>query len=492
MHQDASAVATAPEPEPDQTGAALTPIDAGERIAALDIIRGFALIGIFLMNVEWFTRPISELGRGIDPSLHGMDYAVSWAVYVFVQGKFWTLFSLLFGIGFAVMLGRAERRGGAFVAPYLRRILGLLLFGIAHFILIWTGDILHNYAITALALLLVVTRNWKLWLGMLLSFAVAAVVLKSGALAAPIAVLVLVGVLMFFLHRGSLARWWKWGVTLYSLMFVLGLIGAGVTAVYPQIRSPETAEQAAKRQERLAERAKERVEEVRIDSRGTYAEAVRYRATKFAEDMPDAAGLSFMALPMFMIGFWFVRAGVVARLREHAALFRRLAAWTLPIGMAMTLLSVWLVPSFPGDGMGGRDPMRMTAVSLFQLGALLLCLGYFSAMVLLLGTRAGRWLAPLGYTGRMALTNYIGASLAGTLFFFGYGLGYWGQLSRPGQMAFVAVVFALQIGFSALWLRHFRYGPLEWVWRALTYWQLPPMRRAGGHAANADGTVHPA
>ncbi len=487
MHQDVSATPAAPA----QAGAALAPIDADERIAALDVIRGFALIGIFLMNVEWFTRPISELGRGIDPSLHGLDYAVSWAVYVFVQGKFWTLFSLLFGIGFAVMLGRAESRGRAFVTPYLRRILGLMLFGIAHFILIWTGDILHNYAITALALLLVVTRNLKLWLGLLASFATMAVVLKSEAVVGAVILLVLVGVLMFFLHRGSVARYWKWGVTLYSLMFVLGLIGAGVTAVYPQIRSPETAEQASKREQRLAERAKERVEEIRIDSRGTYAEAVRYRGEKFAEDVPQAVGLSFMALPMFMIGFWFVRAGVVARLREHAALFRRLAAWTLPIGMAMTLLSVWLVPSFPGDGMGGRDPMRMTAVSLFQLGALLLCLGYFAGLVLLLGTRAGRWLAPLGYAGRMALTNYIGASLAGTLFFFGYGLGYWGQLSRPGQMAFVVVVFALQVAFSYLWLRHFRYGPLEWAWRALTYWQLPPMRRKA-RAAAADGTVHPA
>lgn len=106
-------------------------------------------------------------------------------MYVLVQGKFWTLFSPSFGIGFAVMLGRAESRGRAFVTPYLRRILGLMLFGIAHFILIWTGDILHNYAITALALLLVVTRSWKLWLGILLSFAVASIALKSDALEHP-------------------------------------------------------------------------------------------------------------------------------------------------------------------------------------------------------------------------------------------------------------------------------------------------------------------
>lgn len=475
MSQDVPAPVAA---SPTAATPALAPVAAHERIAALDIIRGFALFGIFLMNVEWFTRPISELGRGIDPSLGGVDYAVSWLVYVLVQGKFWTLFSLLFGIGFAVMLGRAEARDSAFVRPYLRRILGLLLFGVLHFILIWTGDILHNYAITALALLLIVSRSWKGWLLVLASMVAVGLALKLEAMPMLIVFTVLVGVLMYFLNRGSLARYYKWGVTLYSLMFVLGIIGAGVMTAFPQLKPTEKPEQVAQWQERMQERAKERIEEIRIDSRGTYLESVRYRANKFAEDMPQAASLSFMALPMFLIGFWFVRAGVVGNLRGHAPLFKRLAAWTLPIGLAMTVLSAWLIPSFPADGAGGRDPLRIFAGSFFQLGALLLCLGYFAGLVLVLNTRVGaRWLSPLAHAGRMALTNYIGASLIGTWFFFGYGLGYWGQLSRPGQMLFVGVVFALQLAFSWLWLRRFRYGPLEWAWRAITYWQLPPMRR---------------
>ncbi len=467
MSQDSASPAVAP----------LAPVQARERIAALDIIRGFALFGIALMNVEWFTRPITELGRGIDPSLSGADYLVSWLVYVFVQGKFWTLFSLLFGIGFAVMLGRAEDRGSPFVKPYVRRILGLLMFGTLHFILIWTGDILHNYAITALALLLIVTRSWKSWLVILGS--VVAVSFALGSDAAPMLIMlgVLVGVLMFFLNRGTIARYWKWGVGVYSAVFIVALIGAGVMTAFPQLKPADKPEQAAKREERMQERAKERAEEIRLYTTGTYVESVKARAEKFADDMPQAAGLSFLALPMFLIGFWFVRAGVVSRLREHAALFRRLLLWGLPIGLAMTLVSVWLVPTFPANGRG-PDPQLMVAGSLFQLGALGLCLGYFAAWVLMLNTRIGqRVFAPLAYAGRMALTNYIGASLAGTWFFSGYGLGFWGQVSRPGQMLFVLVVFLLQIGFSYLWLQRFRYGPLEWAWRAITYWQLPPMRR---------------
>src|SRR5688572_30333212 len=103
----------------------LAPIAAAERIDALDIIRGFALIGIFLMNVEWFTRPLAEFGGGVDQSQTGLAYFASWFVYTFVQGKFWTMFSLLFGMGFAVMLGRSQAGERAFERPYLRRIAAL-------------------------------------------------------------------------------------------------------------------------------------------------------------------------------------------------------------------------------------------------------------------------------------------------------------------------------------------------------------------------------
>lgn len=482
MDQDSASPLTTAATAGTAAPAALAPIAQTERIAALDIIRGFALFGIALMNVEWFTRPISELGRGIDPSLHGADYWVSWLVYVLVQGKFWTLFSLLFGIGFAVMLGRAEQRDSAFVRPYVRRIIGLFLFGALHFVLVWTGDILHNYAITALALLLIVSRSWKSWLAIVLSVVAVGIALKAQAAGMLVVFGVLVGVLMFFLNRGSLARYWKWGVTLYSLLFVLSLIGAGVFAAFPQARPSEKPEQVEQRKERLAERAKDRAEEVRIYTQGSYAESVQFRAKKFAEAMPQAAGLSFLALPMFLIGFWFVRAGIVSRLREHSALFKRLALWGLPLGLVMSITGAWLQPSSPPGG-GGPEPVGMTAFALFQLGALALCLGYFAALVLAIHTaRGARWLAPLQYAGRMALTNYILASVIGTLFFSGYGLGYWGQVSRPGQMLFVAVVFAAQVLLSWLWLRAFRYGPLEWLWRAFTYWTLPPMRRRQGDA----------
>ena len=460
------------------SAAALAPVPTSERIHALDIVRGFALIGIFLMNVEWFTRPITFLGSGVDPSLSGIDYAASWGIYTFVQGKFWTLFSLLFGMGFAVMLGRAERAGRGFATPYLRRIIGLFLFGTLHFVLVWTGDILHNYAIAALGLLLIVTGSWKAWLAMLASLAVTGLALRSPAVGTGAFFLVLVGVFMFFLRRGSLARYWKFGVAVYSLPFAAMLFGATMMAVMPAGADKPRPEEAQKRAEGLKKHELRRIEEIRVNSRGSYAEAVSARAGQYAEDLPDAAGLASSALAMFLIGFWYVRSGIVGDLRRHLPLFRRLAAWTLPLGLAMTLVALALhPPAFPPGQT--PQPSALAGNGLFMWAALPLSIGYFAALVCLAHTRAGaKLLSPLRWAGQMALTNYIGASIIGTLFFFGYGLGYWGQVSRLGQMLFVLVVFALQLAFSKFWLSKFRYGPLEWLWRAITYWKWPPLRRS--------------
>ena len=126
-----------------------------QRIEALDVVRGFALLGIFLMNIEWFNRPITTFNEGMPRGLTGPDWLASWFIAYFVQGKFWTIFSLLFGMGFAVMLVRAERAGREFTRMYLRRILALAVFGGVHFIYVWEGDILFSYAAGALALLIV-------------------------------------------------------------------------------------------------------------------------------------------------------------------------------------------------------------------------------------------------------------------------------------------------------------------------------------------------
>lgn len=140
---------------PELANGDLAPLAASQRIEALDVVRGFALLGIFLMNIEFFNRTFATFNEGLPRDLTGIDFWAGWMVAYFVQGKFWTIFSLLFGMGFAVMMVRAEQAGRDFKKVYLRRVLALAVFGAAHYIFLWHGDILFSYAIAALMLMIV-------------------------------------------------------------------------------------------------------------------------------------------------------------------------------------------------------------------------------------------------------------------------------------------------------------------------------------------------
>ena len=135
----------------DINTAQLTPIGNNNRIQVMDLLRGFALIGILFMNIEWFNRPVSLLGT-FDYQQTGLDWTSSWLVKVFIEGKFYKLFSLLFGMGFAVMLIQAQQKQRPFGAWFIRRMLALFLFGMAHASFFWGGDILHDYAVAGLLL----------------------------------------------------------------------------------------------------------------------------------------------------------------------------------------------------------------------------------------------------------------------------------------------------------------------------------------------------
>ncbi len=140
---------------------AMAPIAVNQRIEALDVVRGFALLGIFLMNIEFFNRTFSSFNEGMPRDITGLNWLASWFITYFVQGKFWTIFSLLFGMGFAVMMVRAERAGREFTQVYIRRVIALAVFGAVHFIFLWEGDILFSYAVAALILMVVLYAKPK-------------------------------------------------------------------------------------------------------------------------------------------------------------------------------------------------------------------------------------------------------------------------------------------------------------------------------------------
>lgn len=519
--------------------AELRPVAASERIQTLDVIRGFALLGIFLMNIEWFNRPLADLGAGMASGLSGSDYAVAWFVDVFVRGKFWTMFSILFGMGFAVMMARAAVAQRSFVAPYLRRTLALAAFGMLHGILIWGGDILLSYATAALVLLLALFGRF--WQGLLLAAVLAGVgfAFKAGQQAGGfVMVLAIAGLVAMYLRSertlrvggrawpllslilaiaalaaavaggvsiamqgkgyaglagGAVLAVLAWlsaryrdpaglrkvraGATLYLAPFLAMLIGSAIALATPESQRPQpTAEQKQQIEKRRAEHRQDVATEARVMSGGSYAEAVAFRKDAYLGDYVQQGGFTMMVFGLFLVGAWFVQSGAIVQPERHARLFRRLVAIGLPLGIALALIGHFIAPSHvPGQ----NDKAWQLAIGLQMVGNLPMTLGYVAAIVLLLekGGIAARALSWLAPAGRMALTNYLSQSVIASLVFYGYGLGHWG-MSRAGQVLFVLTVFALQLLVSRWWLARFRYGPMEWLWRWATYARRPAMRAA--------------
>lgn len=526
--------------------AALAPVANDERIQSLDVVRGFALIGILLMNVEFFNRTLASLGSGMQSGLTGIDYWTSFLVQYLVVGKFWTIFSLLFGMGFAVMLTRAERAGRNFLKPYLRRIAALAVFGALHHIFLFAGDILFSYAVAACALLIVLygrakwialaivlcigggfipTLNWLFGIAGGLAFfgtaawwlrgeqrlrrfgqppVIAVVLIVAGILtmlggAAAWLVpevprqarfglpllgfaMTVLGLLTARYHADRPARPLRLGAGIYCFVFFMMAAGGAGTWIFPEPQVTATTEkQVARQKEEDAERAKSRKEreerireETAVMTKGTYADVVVLRAQHFVKRAPGEVGFAAILIGMFLIGVWFVRAGIMERARAHLPLFRKLALVGIPVGIGMGLLGA-AIAMHPVPGSRGADGWQL-ASGLQALGNLPASLGYASLVILMLHSASPfNKVSVLGPFGRMALTNYLMQSLVASTFFFGYGFGQWG-MARSDQMLFVAVLAALQIALSHLWLARFRYGPMEWLWRAVTYWTIPPMR----------------
>ncbi|MGY0618703.1 DUF418 domain-containing protein [Lysobacter sp. A378] len=403
----------------------LAPLAPSERIDSLDVLRGLALLGIALMNVEYFTAPLAGMEQGIAPGQRGLDWLADAFVYVFVRGKFWALFSLLFGMGFAIMLDRAQSAGRSFAPLYLRRTFGLLLIGLAHAWLIWAGDILVSYAVTAVALLL-------------------------------------------FRHTAT-GDLWKWGAGLWAVLVAVMLLGGATMMLDGDVASGPDAVQGAAVVEAL------RDAEVAAYSAGSYAEATAVRWRYFAHVLGLNVFLVPLVLGTFLLGAWLVRSGAIGQQQVHRRLWVSLV-WSGGLaGLALTAASL-AIDSDPGGTRPSGE--QVVAMTLHMAGAPLMSLAYVAVVVLAL--HRATWLRVFAPAGRMALTQYLAQSVIGTLVFYGYGLGLWGEVPRAWQVLGVLLVFGAQLLVSHWWLGRFRYGPLEWLWRAFTYWQWPTMRRSIG------------
>jgi uncharacterized protein len=403
------------------------PVGVAERVEVMDVLRGVALFGVFLMNFTGFASAsiMATEQQLLSLPTAAFDLALFDVLRWLFLDKANTLFAFLFGLGFYLQMTRLETRGVDFEALYRRRLFVLLAVGFIHFFFVWTWDILHLYSIAGY-LLLPLRR------------------LSSRAL----------------LMGGLLLA--TFGRTMQKTLAEFGSAGSW-TGLPGGYADPDVLERQ------------------RLSESGDYFGIVsNFFEWVFVDYIASGMILGWLCyvLGRFLIGAWVGRNEWIARAADFLPGWRAVLRWTLPAGLIVEGLATLLAES---PLLGDFDHRDYLADSLHLLAVPVLAAGYVSAVVVAFQCGRGRkYLAPFAATGRMALTNYLMQSLVYGFVLFGVGPGL-ALAGRIGTSAIVAIViafFALQVAFSRWWLSRFAFGPAEWAWRALTYGEWPSMRRA--------------
>lgn len=386
-----------------------TPITEKERIHSLDVIRGFALLGIFLVNMSSFHSP--ELYKGIFEKVGGIDQIIVDGIDFFAQASFYTLFSFLFGYGMVIFLDRAKEKGLPYKSLFIRRLIVLLNIGILHAFFIWHGDILISYALIGFIVLLFYGVKSK-------------TLLTSGLL------ILLIPAVLFS-----------------GLLFLATLL------------TPDTA---IPRDHELYNQS------IEIYSTGTFLEITKQRIEDWysVNNLENAFFLITSILPLFLLGAYVAKEKWFSHVSHHKKSILKMWWISLIIGVLVKLLPFVISENLGSEYL--QDSIGGPAMALF----------YGTSIVLLVErNRWKRLLLPFSYVGRLSLTNYLLQSILCTFIFYSYGLGLYSQFSHVQGLLLTLGIYGLQIIFSFLWLKRFFYGPMEWVWRSLTYGKLQPFRR---------------
>jgi uncharacterized protein len=402
------------------------PVGTDERVEVMDVLRGVALFGVFLMNFTGFAAaPIMATEQQLlSLPTAAFDLALFDVLRWLFLDKANTLFAFLFGLGFYLQMRRLEVRGAEFEELYRRRLFVLLVIGFIHFCFFWTWDILHLYAIAGF--LLLPLRH-----------------LSSRAM-------LIAGLLLA-----------AFGRTLHKTLAEFGSPGSwtGLPGGF--------ADSDVLRRQQLSES-------------GDYLAIVgNFFEWVFVDYIASGLILGWVcyALGRFLIGAWVGRKEWIARAADFLPGWRATLRWTLPMGLIVEGLATLLADS---PLIGGFEHRAYLAESLHLLAVPVLSVGYVAAVVVAFESARGRnLLGPFAAAGRMALTNYLMQSLAYgfVLFGVGPGLALAGKIGTTVIAGVVICFFALQVAFSRWWLGRYAFGPAEWLWRRLTYGERPSMRR---------------
>ncbi len=410
--------------------------DVDVRYRSLDAIRGFAVMGILLMNIVGFALPDAAY---INPAAFGADGAAdyaAWAVaFVLIDGKMRGLFSMLFGASMLLVYDRAEARDGSGRQTHIRRMQVLLLFGALHYYLIWYGDILILYALCGL-----------------------------------------IGLWLLRLDADALQ---KWTIGLFVIGFVImaataaGLFAMQFAATMPGA-DPELVTSYRETLSRFgADGPAVFGGEVALHQ-GSWSGIVWDRLNDglfdplilFGQSAAETLGL--MALGMILFSNGFLTGG------WNPARYRSFMIRAYAIGIPpLCALAAW-------NWASGFDPIvSLTSFIAWSMPfRVAVMLGHAALLMLIIDRFIdGPILARVEATGKVAFTNYLGTSILMTGIFYGWGLGLFGKYSRWQIYLFVPIVWTIMLLWSKPWLARFRYGPLEWLWRSLSRGQLQTMRK---------------
>lgn len=404
------------------------------RIMTLDIVRGVAVMGILAMNIVAFAMPV---GAYMNPLVYGTEGPIDFASYavsfVFIDGKMRGLFSFLFGASMLLVIQRAELKGESPASVHYRRMLVLLLFGALHFYLIWFGDILFGYA--------------------------------------------MIGMIAFLFRHLSVRKLLVWGAIFILFQF---LIMAGSAFSAHQLSAAAALPDA---DPDIVQQWRDMAEWVRIPSPaelqeqialilGPWSGVVAQQVTAHRWD-PIIFALMFgpETLGYMLFGMAALKSGFLTGSWDDAR-YRRTAIRSLAVGIPLYCLLAWLIfrDNFSAPGLFTYSMAATVPIRPVMIVAI--------ASLIILATRNGGWLTErIAAAGRAAFTNYLGTSILMTGFFYGWGLGLFGEFSRAELWIVVVAMWAMMLAWSKPWLDRFSYGPLEWLWRTFARGQAQSMRR---------------
>ncbi|ULQ55485.1 DUF418 domain-containing protein [Flavihumibacter rivuli] len=406
------------------------PIPSQQRADILDVLRGFALFGVLMDNLFGFTGWgfLTDTDRQSLPTWPA-DGALALLEFTFINGKFFSLFSLLFGIGFAIQFLGNEKKGLDAHRIFYRRLFILLIIGILHLRFLWDGDILTLYAV--LGFFLPLFRNWPDRKLLILS---AALVLSP---------------IIFDIF--SIAFHYKNGAYFEMLAREVDKrTGLPTTDAYAKYLYNDGAGWA--------------------EWSNWKASGYLYRIAYLLDTnrLPKVFG-------MFILGFYAGRKMIHLHLESYTRIFRLLRKWGLIIGIPAAFCCTYFEifqPHIP-------NPVGLAHTVFFALSVVPLCLAYTSIVCLHWikhkDTSILRFLAPMG---RMALTNYLMQTVLGISIFYGVGLGLGGNIGPSLYLPIGLLIYLFQVIFSNWWFSRFNFGPMEWIWRQLTYGKKIPLRKA--------------